>query len=96
MTTTGAWSTIASEYGSRVNLVVFDLTNEETTRASRAEAVRLGLERFFDEAGGTGSVVVLDSRTKDITAWIDGSRDLAEYRSAIDDALAGSKTPSGS
>jgi hypothetical protein len=32
---------------------------------------------------------VLDGRTKDVTASINGSRDFATYRSAIDAALAG-------
>jgi hypothetical protein len=31
---------------------------------------------------------VLDARTKEVTASINGSRDFAEYRTAIDAALA--------
>jgi thiol-disulfide isomerase/thioredoxin len=47
LTTTSIWSQIEAAYGNRVNLVVFDFTNEATTVASEAEARRLGLEQFF-------------------------------------------------
>jgi hypothetical protein len=88
MVTKDVWSEIESAYSGRVNLLVLDLTTEATTAASRAEAGRLGLDRFFDEYGGaTGTIVVLDGRTKQVAAAINGSRELAEYRSAIDAAL---------
>ena len=87
--TKGVWSRIEQTYGARVRLVVFDFTDDETTAASRAEAARLGLTEFFDESSfATGPIVVLDSSTKEIRAWINGSRDFAEYGAAIDAALA--------
>ena len=90
MVTKGVWSEIEQTYAGRVNLVVLDFTTEANEAASKAEATRLGLTKFFDEYGGaTGTIVVLDGRTKDVTASIDGSRDFAEYRAAIDAALAG-------
>jgi len=89
MVTKGVWSQIEETYSQRVNLVVLDFTNEANTEASRAEATRLGLEKFFDEySGATGTIVVLDGRTKEAMAAINGSRDFAEYRAAIDAALA--------
>ena len=88
MMTKGMWSRIESQYAQRVRLAVFDFTDEATTAASRAEAERLGLGPFLDEAGiATGTIVVLDGRTKDILAWINGSRDFDEYRQAIDAAI---------
>jgi thiol-disulfide isomerase/thioredoxin len=88
MVTKGVWSEIEATYAGRVNLVVLDFTNEANTEASRAEAGRLGLEKFFEEYGGaTGTIVVLDGRTREVTASINGSRDFAEYRAAIDAAL---------
>ena len=88
MMTKGMWSRIESEYAQRVRLAVFDFTDDETTAASRAEAERLGLGPFLDEAGiATGTIVVLDGRTKEILAWINGSRDFDEYRKAIDSAI---------
>ena len=50
---------------------------------------RLGLGAVLEEAGfATGTIVVLDGRSKEILAWINGSRDFTEYRAAIDAALA--------
>lgn len=88
MLTKGVWSQIEQTYSRRVNLVVLDFTTDANAEASRAEATRLGLQKFFDEyAGATGTIVVLDSRTKEVTASINGSRDFADYRAAIDAAL---------
>ena len=88
MLTKGVWSRIEETYAGRVRLVVFDFTDDETTAASRAEAERLGLTEFFDASGfATGPIVVLDSSTKETRAWIYGSRDFAEYSTAIDAAL---------
>jgi hypothetical protein len=88
MMTKGMWSRIELDYAQRARLAVFDFTDDETTAASRAEAERLGLGTFLDEAGiATGTIVVLDGRTKEILAWISGSRDFDEYRQAIDAAI---------
>lgn len=90
MLTKGVWSQVEAAYSTRVNLVVFDFTNQATTDASRAEAKRLGLEKFFDDNdGSTGTIAVIDGRTKELTATIHGSRDFAEYRTPIDATLKG-------
>ena len=89
MLTKGMWSQVEDAYAGRVRLAVFDFTDEATIAATRAEAQRLGLGAFLEEAGfATGTIVVLDGRTKEILAWINGSRDFAEYRAAIDAAIA--------
>ena len=88
MLTTAIWSRIEQAYAGRVNFVVFDFTNQATTAASRAEARRLGLERFFDDnEGWTGTIVVLDGHTRQVVATIHGSRDFDEYRAAIEKSL---------
>jgi hypothetical protein len=88
MMTKGMWSEIEAQYAGRVRRAVFDFTDEATRAATRAEAERLGLSAVLDEVGfATGPVVVLDGRTKEIVAWLD-SRDFADYREAIDAALA--------
>jgi hypothetical protein len=88
MVTKGVWFQIEASYSTRANLVVFDFTNQATTDSSRVEAGRLGLGKVFDEiAGETGTILVVDGRTKDVTASIHGGRDFAEYRAAIDAAL---------
>jgi len=92
MMTKDVWTQIAATYGSRVNLVVLDFTTDANTEASRVEAARLGLTKMFDEYGGaTGMVVVVDGRTREVNSAIKGSRDFAEYRAAIDAALASVK-----
>jgi thiol-disulfide isomerase/thioredoxin len=90
MITKDVWSQIEKSYAGRVNLVVLDFTTDADAEASRVEAARLGLTKFFEEYGGaTGTIVVLDGRTKEVTASLNGSRDFVEYRTAIDAALAG-------
>jgi thiol-disulfide isomerase/thioredoxin len=92
MVTKGVWSEIEETYSGRVNLLVLDFTNDANSEASRAEAARLGLEEFFADYGGaTGTIVVLDGRTKEVRASINGSRDFSDYRAAIDAALAGAR-----
>ena len=88
MLTRDVWSQIEAAYRDKVNFVVLDFTSHTSTDAARAEATRLGLERFFDEyAGATGLVVVLDGRTKQVAAEIGGWRDFDAYRVAIEAAL---------
>ncbi len=88
MLTKAVWSQIEVGYSGRANLVVFDFTNQATTDLSRAEARRLGLEKFFDEnAGWTATIAVLDGRTREETASIHGIRGFDEYRVAIDASL---------
>ena len=89
MVTKDIWSQIEATYAGRVNLVVLDFTNQATTDASRTEAARLGLNEVFDEDEGvTGTILVVDGKTRGVTADIGGNRDFAEYRSAIDAMLA--------
>jgi thiol-disulfide isomerase/thioredoxin len=85
--TTLVWSQIQDEYSERVNFLVLDFTDDQTTAASRAAAERVGLGRLFEETGSTGVVLIVDGRTKEVTASIAGSRDAAVYRAAIDAAL---------
>ena len=88
MITKRVWSDIEDAYSGRANLVVLDFTNQANSDMSQAEARRLGLQRVFEEYyGATGTIVVVNGRTKDITAAIHGSRDFAEYRTAIDAVL---------
>jgi thiol-disulfide isomerase/thioredoxin len=88
MFTTSAWAQIQNEYSGRVNFLILDFTDDQTTDASRIAAERVGLGRLFEETGATGVVLVVDAHTKEVTASIAGSRDFAEYRAAIDAALS--------
>ena len=89
MVTKDVWSDVEAAYAGRVRLVVFDFTTDATTELSRTEAKRLGLDAMFDEYSGvTGSVLVLDGISKEVKHELHGSRDLAEYRTAIDTTIA--------
>jgi thiol-disulfide isomerase/thioredoxin len=85
--TKGAWSELQAKYTGRVHFLVFDFTNQATTDASGLAAHRVGLGDFFENTGGTGSVIVLDGRTREVHAWLSGVHDVAEYSEAIDAAL---------
>jgi thiol-disulfide isomerase/thioredoxin len=86
--TKGAWSDLQARYAGRVNFLVFDYTNQRTTDASEVDARRIGLGEFFENAGGTGSVIVLDGRTKEVVSRISGVQDVEAYAAAVDAALA--------
>jgi hypothetical protein len=93
MLTKGVWSQVETTYAGRANFVVFDFTNDATTRASGAEAARLGLGKFFDEnVGATGSISVLDGRTGREMASVQGVHGFDEYRAAIDEGLRAAAT----
>jgi hypothetical protein len=47
MQTKDEWADIAREYGSRVNLFVFDSTNETTIAMSQGQAAALGLDSIL-------------------------------------------------
>jgi thiol-disulfide isomerase/thioredoxin len=87
MMTKGAWSDLQARYAGRVNFLVFDYTSQRTTDASGIDARRVGLGAFFENAGGTGSVVVLDGATKEVVSWISGVHDVSAYAAAVDAAL---------
>jgi len=89
MVTKGVWSDVQAAYAGRVRFVVLDFTTAATTEESRIEAKRLGLDAMFAEyAGVTGSGLVLDGVSKEVKHELHGSRDLAEYRAAIDTTIA--------
>ena len=90
MMTKGVWAKVSESYAGKVNLLVLDFTNEEKTAASREEAKRLGLDAFFNEhAGTTGSIMILDGKSKTVKRELEGSRDFADYRAAIEAVLTG-------
>jgi thiol-disulfide isomerase/thioredoxin len=92
MATKAQWGDVQQAYAGRVRFAVFDFTTEATTARSRVDAVRLGLGAVFDDyAGETGTVLVLDGVTKNVREAIHGVRAAADYRTAIDAALA--RTP---
>jgi hypothetical protein len=88
MTTKDVWSKIDVRYSGKVNLVVFDFTDEAAVAASEAEATRLGLGGFFADYGGWTGTIVIVGVNKDVRAELHGTRDFDEYATAIDAAIA--------
>lgn len=83
------WEHIRQEYEGRVNLVVFDATDEASTASSVAEAQRLGLHSVLESyQGATGMVLVVDPASRTVLAALGGILSTDSYRAAIDAALA--------
>ena len=92
--TKDVWYDLAEEYEGRANLVVFDFTDEESTAASRAAAVRLGLGPFFEEyVGMSGAIAVIDGGSRETRALLGGKLPPDDYRMAIDASLAAGAGP---
>ena len=92
--TKDGWYDLAEEYEGRANLVVFDFTDEESTAASRAEAVRLGLGPFFEEyVGMSGAIAVIDGGSRETRALLGGKLPPDDYRKAIEASLAAGAGP---
>jgi thiol-disulfide isomerase/thioredoxin len=90
MQTRDEWSDIAREYGNRVNLFVFDSTNETTIATSRRQAAALGLDRLLEDYHGvSGTVLVINSGTRRVETSVAGNHTFGRYQVAIDAALAG-------
>jgi hypothetical protein len=94
MQTKDEWSDIARQYGNRVNLFVFDSTNEATIATSQKQAAALGLDRILEDYhGASGMVLVINSATRQVQARLAGNRPFDSYQAAIDAALAEHKSP---
>jgi thiol-disulfide isomerase/thioredoxin len=79
---------LKNQYGDRIDFVVLDVTNNETTARAAAEARKLGLAKFFeDNKQRTSTVVVLNSSGKIVFKTIQNF-DRDAYVKAFDDALA--------
>jgi len=92
--TKDVWYDLAEEYEGRANLVVFDFTDEASTAASRAEAVRLGLGPFFEEyVGMSGAIAVIDGGSRATRALLGGKLPPDDYRAFIDASLAAGGAP---
>jgi thiol-disulfide isomerase/thioredoxin len=78
------WLAIESEFGERAHLVKLDVSDRAAVERSTAEAERLGLSEFFREhRAATGTIGVIDGRTRQPIAVMRGENDLSKYREAI-------------
>ncbi len=78
------WARIRNELGERARIVDLDVSNKAAVAQSRAEAKRLGIGDFFRKYGGrTGTIAVLDGRTREPVRVFRGERDFSKYAEAV-------------
>jgi thiol-disulfide isomerase/thioredoxin len=78
------WARVESDLGGQATVVTLDVTDRVAFQESKLEAERLGISEFFQEfRSKTGTIAVLDCRTREPVAKLTGERSLARYREAI-------------
>jgi len=83
-----AMAELQEQYRDRINFVVLDVTNDDTTKQATAIARRHGLTKFFAaNKKKTSTVVVLDSKNN-IVFKTDHNADRDAYVKAFDAAIA--------
>ena len=81
------WAQVQSELSTQATLVTLDVTDRVAFQESRLQAERLGISEFFQQyRSKTGTIAVLDCRTREPVAKLTGERSLARYREAISKA----------
>jgi len=77
------WKRIENELADDARIVVLDVTDREAVAASRKQAERLGLTRFFDRyKSQTGTIGVLDGDREPVKV-MKGTLEFAEYERAV-------------
>ena len=78
------WAQIRSELSDQAIVVELDVSDRVAYQESRAEAERLGIADFFQEyRSQTGTIAVLDCKTREPVVILRGERDLEKYRDAV-------------
>lgn len=81
------WTRLGTELADQVNIVEFDVSDRVAFEQSRATASRLGLDEFFSEyRSRTGTIAVLDCKSRQPVAVMSGEVDLSKYLDAISKA----------
>jgi thiol-disulfide isomerase/thioredoxin len=82
-------SQLKKDYGDKAHFVVLDVSDKSTTTKAEATANQLGLSQFLEaNKTQTGSVTVVDPATGTILAQYRNNPNLADYKTALDKALA--------
>lgn len=77
---------LMKQYGSKMNFVMFDVTNDESTAMAAAKAKSLGLSRFFNANKKMTSTVAVFNGKKQLFKTAK-NYDKAEYMMAFDKAI---------
>ena len=78
------WAQVLSDLSDQATVVTLDVSDRVAFNESKVEAERLGISDFFQKfRSKTGTIAVLDCRTREPVAKLTGERSLARYREAI-------------
>lgn len=78
------WTRIGDEMGDQARIVELDVSDRVAFGESQTTAEELGIGEFFREyRSRTGTIAVLDCRSFEPVAVMNGERDIAKYREAI-------------
>jgi thiol-disulfide isomerase/thioredoxin len=78
------WTQLNTDMGDRITTVVFDVSDRIAYQESQERANELGLTEFFENnRSKTGTIAILDCRSRDPVAILNGERDLGKYLDAI-------------
>jgi thiol-disulfide isomerase/thioredoxin len=81
------WIRLGSEMADQVTIVEFDVSDRVAYEQSRDAAARLGLDEFFSQyRSRTGTIAVLDCKSRQPVAVMSGEVDLSKYLDAISKA----------
>ena len=78
------WERVKSDLSNQATMVQFDVTDRASYAVAVAEAERLEISDFLDEfRRRTGTIAVLDCKTRKPLEVLSGERDFGKYRDAI-------------
>ena len=82
-------SQLKQQYGTKINFIVFDVTDAKKTKASVKMAEKLGLISFFNaNKSKTSTVAIIDPATGKIMKQFQNNAEITEYSSILDRAIA--------
>jgi thiol-disulfide isomerase/thioredoxin len=83
------WDELKARHGDSLSYVIFDVTSRDTLVQSTAAAERLGILPVLNRyKARTGTIVIVDGRTKQVVEVLKGQTDPAAYEAAIERAQA--------
>jgi thiol-disulfide isomerase/thioredoxin len=82
--TESTWTRIRAELSTQATVVQFDVSDRVALQESQVEAERLGIADFFQEfRSRTGTIAILDCKTRRPVAVLTGVRDFDKYHKAV-------------
>ena len=82
-------SKLKQQYGTKINSIVFDVSDAKTTKASMKRAAALGLTDFFtSNKAKTATVAIIDPASGRVLKQFQNNAELADYTTALDGSIA--------